>query len=80
MGRWLRKRPEIAELEAQQAQLIRDAMQDADPGTPMRDGPATAGGDPQRLRGIPAIGRSVSGAIRGTDPEREATRRADRDP
>ena len=32
------------------------------------------GADHERLRGIPAIGRGVSGAIRGTDPEREATR------
>lgn len=28
------------------------------------------GADHARLRGIPAIGRGVSGAIRGTDPER----------
>lgn len=33
------------------------------------------GADHARLRGIPAIGRGVSGAIRGTDPEREACRR-----
>lgn len=31
---------------------------------------ASTGADPGRLRGIPAIGPSVSGAIRGTDPER----------
>ena len=29
---------------------------------------ATAGGDGRKLRGIPAIGRGVSGAIRGTSP------------
>lgn len=28
----------------------------------------TAGGDSQRLRGIPAIGRGVDGSIPGTDP------------
>ena len=28
----------------------------------------TAGGDWQRLRGVPAIGRGVQGAIRGTRP------------
>ena len=45
------------------------------------DGPAErtfvmgTGADHGRLRGIPAIGRGVSGAIRGTDPEREACRR-----
>ena len=32
------------------------------------------GADHARLRGIPAIGRGVGGAIRGTDPEREACR------
>jgi hypothetical protein len=37
--------------------------------------PKTADGDPARLRGLPAIGRSVSGAIRETDPERETVRR-----
>jgi hypothetical protein len=30
--------------------------------------PRYAGGDPLSLRGIPAIGRSVSGAIPGTVP------------
>lgn len=29
---------------------------------------ATAGGDSRKLRGIPAIGKSVSGAIPGTSP------------
>ena len=31
---------------------------------------AGTGADHARLRGIPAIGRGVTGAIRGTDPER----------
>ena len=35
---------------------------------------ATLPGDARRLRGIPAIGRGVSGAIFGTRPEREAER------
>lgn len=29
---------------------------------------ATAAGDWQRLRGLPAVGRGVSGAVRGTRP------------
>lgn len=29
---------------------------------------ATAGGDERKLRGIPAVGRGVAGAIRGTRP------------
>ncbi len=32
--------------------------------------PRAAGGDPARLRGLPAIGRSVAGAIPGSDPLR----------
>lgn len=35
---------------------------------------ATAGGDSRKLRGIPAIGRSVAGAIPGTDPEKACQR------
>jgi len=31
---------------------------------------ATAAGDERRLRGIPAVGRGVSGAISSTDPVR----------
>jgi hypothetical protein len=31
-------------------------------------GRGTAGGDTRKLRGIPAIGRGVSGAIPGTSP------------
>jgi hypothetical protein len=39
---------------------------------------STSGGDEQRLRGLPAIGRGVSGAIRGTDPLGEVIRRESR--
>ncbi len=31
-------------------------------------GGATAGGDERKLRGIPAIGRGVSGAVAGSSP------------
>lgn len=46
----------------QAAQFAREVAQ------PMPSRGATAGGDPQRLRGIPAVG-GVSGTIRGTQPE-----------
>ena len=36
------------------------------------------GGDLERLRGLPAIGRNVRGSIRGTDPVAETIRRAER--
>ena len=37
-----------------------------------------AGDDLERLRGLPAIGRSVRGSIRGTDPLSETIKRAER--
>lgn len=43
------------------AEFSREASQ------PLPTTGATAGGDPQRLRGIPAVG-GVSGTIRGTEP------------
>lgn len=39
---------------------------------------STSGGDEQRLRGLPAVGRGVSGAIKGTDPLGEVIRREGR--
>lgn len=54
------------------AAKVAKALMESEPGT--RIYVMDTGADPARLRGIPAIGRGVSGAIRGTDPEREATR------
>jgi hypothetical protein len=39
---------------------------------------ASNGGDWERLRGLPAIGLGVSGAIRGSDPLGEVLRREHR--
>jgi hypothetical protein len=39
---------------------------------------ATAPGDSRRLRGIPAVGRGVAGAIQGTNPVAELMRRESR--
>ena len=33
-----------------------------------KKGKATAGGDPDAMRGVPILDRGVSGAIRGTKP------------
>lgn len=75
MGRRrIRTDQQRAQLDAEHAELIRRALDEADPMTPMRRFDPTLGGDAARLRGIPAIGRGVSGAIPGTDPERTATR------
>lgn len=55
-----------AQLDQHNAQMIRRFAREAGP-TPIARG-ATAGGDQRRLRGIPAIGRGVQGAIPGTRP------------
>lgn len=47
-------------------QRVRIALE-ANPEPPQARG-ATAGGDERKLRGIPAIGRGVQGAIPGTTP------------
>lgn len=59
----------LAELDRHNAQMMLRLAREADDDIPMRGG-ATAGGDGARLRGLPAIGRGSSGAIRGTNPER----------
>ncbi len=50
------------------ARIVLEAGGDEEP--PKQSAGATSGGDWERLRGLPAIGRGVSGAIRGTDPVR----------
>ena len=51
-----------------QARIMADIALETDD-TPLRVTSATPAGDPQRLRGIPAIGRCVGGAINGTRPD-----------
>jgi hypothetical protein len=56
---------EAIEAERQVARAILAAGEGE---APVLRGGATAGGDRRRLRGLPAIGRGVSGAIPGTNP------------
>lgn len=57
------------ELATAQARLVLDVARTAEPTINFKPSVhATLGGDPIRLRGIPAIGRGVTGAIRGTRP------------
>ena len=65
MGR-IRTDRERAELEAEHARLIRDALAAAEPTAGMR--PRSSEGDTRRLRGLPAIAPGVRGCIPGTDP------------
>lgn len=61
---WLRRRAADTELTRQVARIVLEAGEDMP--TPTS---ATAAGDPRRLRGIPAIGYGVGGALAGTQPE-----------
>lgn len=62
LARWRR-----TELELHHAQLIRKACPDTGP-TPTHVPNRFDFPEPQSLRGIPAIGRGVTGAITGTVP------------
>lgn len=54
--------------------LLDELARDPDGKLPLREA-LTKPGDPDALRGIPAIGLSVRGVIRGTDPFDEAASR-----
>lgn len=53
------------DFHAKLARILIDVGEPAPPTTAYR---ATAAGDEAKLRGIPAIGRNVAGAIPGTSP------------
>lgn len=56
-----------AELERQHQAAVRRALGQPEPAE--KAGKPTAGGDEERLRGIPVVGApGVGGAIRGTKP------------
>jgi hypothetical protein len=60
----------LHDLAVHQADKLAEIVADLDLDNPypiVQTG-ATAGGDERRLRGIPAIGRGVAGAIPGTRP------------
>ena len=56
------------DLRTHQAMQLATVLNEVDTQTLERAYRTTAGGDERKLRGIPAIGRSVSGAIPGTIP------------
>lgn len=67
---WTTKAHELRTIQAQQVAAI---LRDLDPNDTRTFDDAkiyqqTNGGDEQKLRGIPAIGRGVSGCIPGTSP------------
>ena len=56
-------------LDLEHAQLVATALLEVN-----LDMPRSAGADPARLRGIPAIGHNVQGHIPGTHPEQQVLR------
>lgn len=65
--RYIRRQRENIELDRQLIQIAIEA--DANiPTAPSTVAQATLPGDERRLRGIPAIGRGVAGAINGSRP------------
>jgi len=63
------------EMEMDQAKTLARIAREVGEPLPERHVRSKLPGDPLALRGIPAIGRSVSGCIRHTNPEAEAMRR-----
>lgn len=61
-------------LERAQAAVVLEALATNDEPLPLRH-ELTKPGDADQLRGIPAIGRSVAGAIPGSNPETETIAR-----
>lgn len=55
------------QVHAKNALLIARLALEAEPDVPMRAS-VTPAGDERRLRGIPAIGRGVAGAVPGSRP------------
>jgi hypothetical protein len=55
-----------AELERQAKAAVRRALQAPDPAE--RRAAASAGGEPDAMRGVPILGRGIGGAIKGTRP------------
>jgi hypothetical protein len=64
--------PTFNSVNAEHARLVEQALR-VGAGENRRHVAGT-GADPERLGGIPAIGRSVSGAIRGTQSEKRVCR------
>lgn len=64
MSLWTTRAHDLLRAQAQQIATI---IRDIDP-TDQTTYRTTAAGDERKLRGIPAIGRGVTGAIPGTSP------------
>ena len=58
------------QLQALDLEKVMRLVAEAVDETPESAAGSTAGGDGRRVRGIPSVGRGVSGAIGGTDPMR----------
>jgi hypothetical protein len=72
--RKLQRNDLLAEVHVEVSKLLREAPTRIEPSMAKSKLP----GEPEALRGIPAVSRNVRGAIRGTDPEGETVRRLSR--
>ena len=73
---WIRTHQHRADLIQAQAELVRKALRDSDPTTPMRHaGPPTTAGDRARMRGVPIQAIGVGGTLPGTQPLEELLRK-----
>jgi hypothetical protein len=66
----LNRTQRLAALDAHNAKLLARVARETGQTLTRQHPGATAGGDTRALRGIPAIGRGVTGAITGTNPNR----------
>lgn len=64
LGRFHRR----SQATADQQKIARILLETGEAAPMMRTAGATNGGDERKLRGIPAIGRGVAGAIKGSTP------------
>ena len=71
-------RQQIADDEAKLVRMLLETGVSVEEATPKLVSGATAPGDWQRLRGLPAVSRGCAGHIRGTDPLGEVIRRESR--
>lgn len=69
MSLWTARAHQLLQAQADQLATV---LQEADTTEHEHRYRTTAAGDERKLRGIPAIGRGVTGAIPGTSPHRSA--------
>jgi hypothetical protein len=70
LNRWLARRREAVFQEQKLVEIAQETDNEV-----VQQAGGTAVGDPRKLRGLPAIGYGVGGAMAGTQPERALMRK-----